>query len=608
MDHNELERVLDRTPFMLTRCGRDLRYRFVSRSYADMIRCRAEDVAGKPIVEVMGEEGFKTILPHIEKVLAGDRVEYETEVNFAGVGPRLLRVIYQPDHDGSGMIDGWIASIIDLSDRRRTDEALHHLANIVDSSQDAIVSKDLNGTIVSWNPGAERLFGYSAEEVVGKPITILIPRELEHEEQIILDHIRRGEQIRQYETRRRRKDGTTIDISLNVSPVRNASGRIAGASKIARDITEWRRVREQRAADLRAMTLLRELAIRCVRDDVDIDRCLQDFVEAAIAITKADKGNLQLFDSRSGGLIIRAQFGFEKPFLEFFKRVADEGSACAAAMRSIERIIVEDVELSEIFAGQPSKRVLLEAGVRAVTSVPLTSSKGNVLGMISVHFCEPHRPNDQDLGLIDLLARQASDYLQRKETDEITGILIRELRHRNTNLFAVIQAIADRSLSGDYTLAQAKTAFEGRLWALSRANQLVTKSNGSNVNLRHIVESELESYAGRTNVDGINVTLGPQDSRNLSLAVHELATNSIKHGALSNGSGNIGISWSVNGTDSAAILKFRWCESGGPPVQMPTRKGFGTYLLRTAFKNVRLDFASGGFNCEIDVPLGEKRQ
>ncbi len=111
------------------------------------------------------------------------------------------------------------------------------LAAIIESSNDAIASKDLNGIITSWNRAAEELFGYNAEEMIGRSVTMLIPADRQEEETEILSRIRRGEKIDHYETVRQRKDGTLIDISLNVSPVRNARGRIVGASKVARDIS-----------------------------------------------------------------------------------------------------------------------------------------------------------------------------------------------------------------------------------------------------------------------------------------------------------------------------------------------------------------------------------
>jgi PAS domain S-box-containing protein len=119
------------------------------------------------------------------------------------------------------------------------------LAAIVESSDDAIVSKTLDGIITSWNPAAERLFGYTAEEVIGRPISILAPPDRENEMPANLERIRRGERVDRYETVRRRKDGSLVDISLTVSPIRDETGRIVGASKIARDITARKQSEER---------------------------------------------------------------------------------------------------------------------------------------------------------------------------------------------------------------------------------------------------------------------------------------------------------------------------------------------------------------------------
>jgi PAS domain S-box-containing protein len=138
----------------------------------------------------------------------------------------------------------------------RADDIAQYLACIVESSDDAIVSKDLNSIITSWNKGAERLFLYTAEEAVGQPVTILIPPDRQEEEAAIIERIRRGQRVDHYETVRQRKYGSRIDISLTVSPIRNAEGKIIGASKIARDITERKRAHEHQ------QFLIRELQHR----------------------------------------------------------------------------------------------------------------------------------------------------------------------------------------------------------------------------------------------------------------------------------------------------------------------------------------------------------
>src|SRR4029079_4523883 len=143
-----------------------------------------------------------------------------------------------PLFDANGKLTGAVNLLVDITDRRQAETEKQRLAAIVTSSEDAIVSEDLNGLVTTWNPGAERVFGYSAEEMIGKSITLLIPAHLLQEETIILEQIARGEPVDHFETSRVRKDGTLVKISLSVSPIRNLQGRVIGGSKIARDITK----------------------------------------------------------------------------------------------------------------------------------------------------------------------------------------------------------------------------------------------------------------------------------------------------------------------------------------------------------------------------------
>lgn len=169
-----------------------------------------------------------------------------------------------PIRNAKNEIAGVVLVFRYITERKRTEREMAHLAAIVASSDDAIISKDLNGVIVSWNQGAHRLFGYAAEEVIGKPITLLIPAEYKDEEPRILERIRRGEAIEHYETVRQRKDGTLLDISLTVSPIRDVSGRIIGASKIARDITQRKRM----AADLEVSEIRYRRLFEAAKDGI----------------------------------------------------------------------------------------------------------------------------------------------------------------------------------------------------------------------------------------------------------------------------------------------------------------------------------------------------
>jgi len=151
-----------------------------------------------------------------------------------------------PLRDSSGRITGAINLLMDVSARHQAGLESALLAAIVTSSDDAIVSKTLEGRITSWNAGAERIFGYRAEEMVGQPITKIIPLELHDQETEILAKIRRGERIQHYETERVAKDGRRVDISLSVSPVRDGSGKVVGASKVGRDISDRKRAEKLR--------------------------------------------------------------------------------------------------------------------------------------------------------------------------------------------------------------------------------------------------------------------------------------------------------------------------------------------------------------------------
>jgi PAS domain S-box-containing protein len=193
-----------------------------------------------------------TYLPHnkcpMAVALKEDRpVRGEEAVAERPDGTRVPFIPYPtPLHDAEGKLVGAINMLVDISDRKKAEEYAERLASIVEYSDDAIISKDTQGIIQTWNRGAERLFGYRPEEVIGKPVNILIPPDRQDEEPGILNKIRRGEHIDHYETVRMRRDGSLIDISLTVSPLKDARGRVVGASKIARDVSESRRNEERR--------------------------------------------------------------------------------------------------------------------------------------------------------------------------------------------------------------------------------------------------------------------------------------------------------------------------------------------------------------------------
>jgi len=353
-------------------------------------------------------------------------------------------------------------------------------------------------------------------------------------------------------------------------------------------------------AELEQMRRLNELSTILMREENKFEVCLSEITRTAIAISGADKGNLQLFDETLGSLRIVAQQGFQERFLKFFENVDDHvASACGTAMATHDQVIVDDVLTSKIFVDEPTQKVLLDAEVRAIISTPLKSSKGGLLGVISTHFSRPGHPSERQLRLTNILARQAADYLERKDSEQIQQTIVLELQHRSNNLLAVIQSIAQRSLAGD----SSKKTFEARLQALARANRALVRSNWGGVDLNQLVHTELEVFSKRASISGVSVLLSPQHAQNFTLALHELATNSAKYGAFSNATGKVQVTWSIEPDQSGYVLKFKWQERGGPPVSTPTRQGFGSQLLKGIFSDISLKYLVEGLRCEIKVHL-----
>jgi PAS domain S-box-containing protein len=215
-----------------------------------------EQVLDRPFWETPWWRGSEKVKARIrfatEEAAAGRVFREELHYWVADGTERVVDFAMHPIRDRAGKVTFLNPTGIDITDRKRieadlrdTAQRLSFLASIVESSDDAIVSKNLDGVITSWNRGAERIFGYTAEEAVGQPITIVIPLDRHDEERTILTRIRRGERIDHFETIRQRKHGSLINVSLTVSPVRNADGKVVGASKIARDVTEQKRSQEQ---------------------------------------------------------------------------------------------------------------------------------------------------------------------------------------------------------------------------------------------------------------------------------------------------------------------------------------------------------------------------
>lgn len=307
-------------------------------------------------------------------------------------------------------------NIHDITERKQAEALRAHLAAIVESSDDAIISKTLEGIILSWNQGAERIFGYSAEEVIGKPINILIPPERVDEEPLILERLKGGARIDHYETVRVTKYGRAVNISLTISPIKDSRGNIIAASKIARDITERRQaeaalrtVKDELEVQVEDLRQLHEMSIGLM-NKLDIESVLKEVLRATLAIQGTDLGMLSLCDPDHAQLNLEIHSGFDEEFLKTVANVPYGAGACGACYEQRRRIIVEDVEVDPLFA--PYREAARLAGFRACHSTPLFTRGGKIIGVLSVHFRQPHSPSEREIRLMDLYARMATDVIE----------------------------------------------------------------------------------------------------------------------------------------------------------------------------------------------------
>ena len=410
----------------------------------------AEEAVGQSILLIIPPELQSQEPLILETLRRGERIShFETTRLHKNGRPIDISITVSPVRNARGDVIGASKIARDITAERRS---AGQLAAIVESSDDAIISNSLSGIIQSWNAGAAHMFGYSAEEAIGQPITLIAPAELQAQEQQMLEQLRQGERVEHYDTVSVAKDGRRIPISLAISPIHSGAGEIIGVSKIARDISERihaeqaLRASEQRLWDeAHALERMSEWSTRLWRSET-LAEGLHIILAANIELLGADKGNVQLLEENGAALQIAAQRGFEPEFTNHFAAVtSDDASVCGRALRRGERVIVEDIERDPEL--EPHRDILRQAQCRAVVSTPLVASGGRLLGVLSLHFQANHRPADPELRRQDLFLRQSCDFIQRcrmeqelrareealreadRQKDEFLALLAHELRN-----------------------------------------------------------------------------------------------------------------------------------------------------------------------------------
>jgi PAS domain S-box-containing protein len=485
-----------------------------------------------------------------------------------------------------------------INQRVAIEQAL--LAAIVESSDDGIISTDLSGVIGTWNGGAERLYGYSAQEALGQPITILIPRERANEELAILERIRLGERVEHYETLRRCKDGKVVDVSLTVSPIKNAEGIIVGASKIARDISRRKR-------DAERLETLHRIA-RSLSSDLDLERIVQAVTDTATELSGARYGAFFYNVTHRGGeaYLLYTLSGAPREAFEKFG-LPRATPIFQPTFHGTDIVRSDDIRQDPRYGRNPPHHGMPKGHLPVVSylAVPVISRSGEVIGGLFFGHDEPGVFTQDTEDIVSGIAAHAAIAIDNarlfstlQEEMRSKELLLTEFQHRMRNTLATVQAIASQTLR--HGPQEEQLAFQARLRALADVHTLLTAQSWHRARLSDLVRHAIAPFPPeRFQTDGPEAYLDSTRSMLLTLALHELATNAVKYGALSQAGGTVTIIWHSDGQR----VSLCWRETDGPPVAPPSRKGFGSALIEHATDGTaRLEFASTGVVCVMDMP------
>jgi len=410
------------------------------------------------------------------------------------------------------------------------------LAAIVHSSTDAIVSKNLESIVMSWNPAATRIFGFSADEMIGQSIRKIIPAHLQHEEDMILDRIRAGRLIEAYETTRLTASGGTIPISVTISPVHDADGRIIGASKIARDLRESRAMHERLHAS--------EERFRLLADNI-----------SQLAWMAHPDGHI---------------FWYNRRWYDY------TGTTLAQAEGDGWRRVHHPDHVERVHA---HFRQCCASGTEWEDVFPLRGTDGRYRWFLSRAI-----PARDEHGQIFCWFGTNTDITDERRHQDQIALLMREIQHRAKNMLSMIQALARRTAPADHP--EFVESFEERLKALAANQELLVTGNWTGARMHELVRTQLyyveDLIDGRIVSDGPDLLILPASAETIGMALHELVTNAAKYGALSNDSGKVEIRWDIEDSAHGREFVLSWREVDGPPVQEPDREGFGSTLITRA--------------------------